>query len=97
MEFHFYPSTPATYYFLLHLLHRRLSAENFFASFDEQTTHLQGFFCAIRKHTSPTIFHTQFLIHDNKVYDNTILDAASYFESLNTPVDIPFTSEQLLI
>ena len=39
-----------------------------------------------------------FLIHDNKVYDNnTILDAASYFESLNTPVDIPFTSEQLLI
>ena len=80
-------------------LHRRLSAENFFASLDVQTTDPQRFFRAIRKHTSHITSHTQRLIHDNKVYDNdNIMDGwASYFESLSTPADVPFTEEQLLI
>ena len=75
-------------------LHRRLSTENFFASLDVQTTD-PGFFRAIRKHTSHITSHTQRLIHDNKVYDNdNIMDGwASYFESLCTPADVPFTKE----
>ena len=80
-------------------LHRRLSAENFFASLDIQTTDPQRFFRAIRKHTSPSISHTQRLIYNNKVYDNdNIMEGwASYFESLGTPADVPLTKEQLLV
>ena len=64
-----------------------------FECFQVPTKHVDG------NHISPTISHTQRVIHDNRVYDNDSLSDgwALCFESLTTPVDIPFTNKQLLI
>ena len=81
-------------------LHRKSLSEKFFSSLDAHTTDPHRFFQAIRRHTLSNSFPpTQRLLYEGKEYthDNILDGWATYFESLTTPDDSPFTEEHLKI